>query len=138
MLFGQQASYLPLFFIHHIHFFSVSFEAQSVSPHSDIKRGRTADFSHRVYLIEQLHISLSCHCMRIKAVAQSFLLPDNIKAICFVLWNVRSTGEIAKRSRNCDVNERQTEGGSHNGSVWVKRKTRGEREMRRREEGARR
>lgn len=72
--------------------------------------------------------------MRIKAVAQSFLLPDNIKAICFVLWNVRSTGEIAKRSRNCDVNERQTEGGSHNGSVWVKRKTRGEREMRRREE----
>lgn len=35
-----------------------------------------------------------------------FLLPDNIKAICFVLWNVRSTGEIAKRAHNCDVGER--------------------------------
>lgn len=68
-----------------------------------------------------------------------FLLPDNIKAICFVLWNVRSTGEIAKRSHNCDVGERheqQTEEeSSHNGIMWGKRKTRGEREMKQRELG---
>lgn len=68
----------------------------SLSSHSYIKTGRAADFSHQAYLIEQLHISLSSPCMWIKAVAQSFLLPENIKAICFVLWNVRSTGEIAK------------------------------------------
>lgn len=59
-----------------------------------------SDFSHQVYLIEQLHISLSCHCVRIKAVTRSFLLADNIKAICFVWWNVRSTGEGEQKLEN--------------------------------------
>lgn len=42
VLYGQQASYLPLFFIHYIHFFPpLSFEAQRVSPHSYIKRQKS-------------------------------------------------------------------------------------------------
>lgn len=105
------------------------------------KKGRMSDYSHQLYLIKQTHISFSSHCVRIKAVTRSFLLADNIKAICFVWWNVRSTGEgeqkLEKCSHNCDVNEwheRQTEGGRVHGSIWEKRKIRGEREMRRREE----
>lgn len=116
------SSYSTLFF-----FFSVSFDA-CVFSLLHKKRGRTSDFSHQVYLIEQLHISLSCHCVRIKAATQSFLLADNIKAICFVWRNVRvnrrGRTEIGKRSHNRDVSERherQAGRGSRGGSVWVKK-----------------
>lgn len=102
-----------------------------------MKRGRTADFSHQVYLIEQLHISLSCHCVRIKAVTQSFLLPDNIKAICVVYWNVRSTGEEKQKLESVrttamsmnGTNKRQGEGAAM-AAYGQKRKIRGERERR--------
>lgn len=90
------AGILSPFVLHAPYSFFQCHLKHSLSSHSYIKTGRAADFSHQVYLIEQLHISLSSPCMWIKAVAQSFLLPENIKAICFVLWNVRSTGEIAK------------------------------------------
>lgn len=58
--------------------------------------------------------------------------------------NRRGKTEIGERSHSCDVNERHerlTEGGSCHASahsIWVKRKIRGEREMRRREEAVRR
>lgn len=90
------AGILSPFVLHTPHsFFSVSFEAQSVSPHSYIKSGRTADFSHQVYLIEQLHISLSCHCMWIKAAAQSFFVARQHQGYLFCLV------ECKVNRRNC-------------------------------------
>lgn len=75
----------PLFSVQRAHIFSVCLK----------KKKKPSDFSHQVQLIELLLISLSCHCMWIKAVTRSFLLADNIKAICLVCRDVRSaaTGE---------------------------------------------
>lgn len=114
VLYGQQASYLPLFFIHYIHFFPpLSFEAQRVSPHSYIKRQKSRlppsglpNWTASHFSFMPLYTDQGSGTKLFFFFLSLFLLPDNIKAICFVLWNVRSTGEIAKRSHNCDVTER--------------------------------
>lgn len=84
-----------------IFFPPLSFEAQRVSPHSYIKRQKSRLQPSGLPNWTASHFSF----MPLYADQGSgtklfsfslFLLPDNIKAICFVLRNVRSTGEIAK------------------------------------------
>lgn len=57
-------------------------------------------------------------------------MPDNIKAICFVLWNVRSKGEGEEKSVN-----RQMKRGTTAAEAQRKIKSGAEREMMWRDEG---
>ncbi len=114
-----------------------------MSSHSYIKRGRTADFCHQVYLIEQLHISLSLPVDQGRHTKLFVARQHQGYLFCLVECKVDRIGrrEIGKRLHNCDVKERrgrQTERGCSNGNIWRKRKIRGEREMSRREEAVKR
>lgn len=72
----------------------VSFEAQPVSSHSYMKNRQ----NNRPQPLD-LPNWMGPHFLFIPLyVNQGSLLPDSIKAICFVLWNVRSTGEAEQKS----------------------------------------
>lgn len=118
-------------------FFPVSSDALSLSSYSLIKRGRKSGFSHQVYPNwTASHFSFMPLCVDQGSHMKLFVGRQHQGYLfCLVECKVNRRGrtEIGKHSR-CQWMALKTVGGSCRGSIWVKRKIRGEREMRQREE----